>query len=481
MIKGHAVIELKDESTGKIWRTEHDNMITNGLKYALTPWLGKFSYANTGPNSEFQIMTSENKETRKSQNRSIMNHLLGGVFLFQNPLTEDVDNVAFPNDNPLTGKASWDAYSGMDTSRGSYNESESGMQEDGSYKHVWDFNTQQANGQISALSLTTYMGGICGDGFADWNYSTENQINGTNTIEFGKIKARNSTDTYPIIFSRPQKNEAYIPATNYQLWFSSNYQEYHFSHTGKLTLKKIKMPLTKISPFYDYYNQYMEETLEIQIPAEFMEYAQNKSCVAYTSDRYVHIYCLKNMNTNEPVCILRIKKEDLTAETINITIDTSDSNTGIPTSDSYIDITDKYMYFSKGFAIWRTNLDTSETEKIILPEDRPQIKCLAGYIYAGATTSPYKMTCINENTLEIKHYPNMLSIGYMNRGFEKITPNIYLERNYNTGHGNNYEYAKIHILSNSLMTINNLPSPVVKTASQSMKITYTIQETDTET
>lgn len=481
MIKGHAVIELKDEATGKIWRTEHDNMITNGLKYALTPWLGKFSYANTGTSGEFQVMTTENKDQRKSNNKSIMNHLLGGIFLFQNPLAEDVDNVAFPNDNPLTGKASWDAYSGMDTSRGSYDDAESGMQDDGSYKHVWNFNTQQANGQIGALSLTTYMGGVCGDGFTDWNYNTEGNISGTNIIDIGNIKVKNGTDSSPLLFSRPQKNEAYTTSTHYQLTYFDSYKEHHLSNTGRLTLKKIKVPLTKISPFYDYYNQYMEETLNIQIPAKFMEYAKKEFCTAYTSDRYVHIFCSKRIKVNETACILRINKEDLTTETIDITIDTSDSTSYIPTDHFCVDITDKYMYFTNGNTIWKTNLDTSETEKITIPESRPYIKCMAGYIYVCTTSSPYKTICINENTLETKYYPGMYPLRINNCGYEKITPNIYLGWKYQNSYGGGYEYARVSILSNSLMSINNLPSPVVKTASQSMKITYTIQETDTET
>lgn len=61
---------------------------------------------------------------------------------------------------------------------------------------------------------------------------------------------------------------------------------------------------------------------------------------------------------------------------------------------------------------------------------------------------------------------------------EKITPNIYaiLSRHYYS-EASKYLSARVGILANTLMTINNLPSPVVKTAAQTMKITYTIQET----
>lgn len=478
MIKGHAVIELKDETTGKIWRTEHDNMITNGLKYALTPWLGKFSYANTGTSGEFQVMTSENKELRKSQNRSIMNHLLGGIFLFQNPLTEDVDNVAFPNNNPLTGKASWDAYSGMDTSRGSYNESESGMQEDGSYRHVWDFNTQQANGQISALSLTTYMGGICGDGFADWNWNTENAVNGEVMLKLGGLKLKNTGDNAPLVFSDAEENTIYY-TNGYQLYYQSGYTDKHIGNSGKLILEKIKAPLTKISPFYDYYNQYVTDQIEISIPSDFVTYVNGKTCRAYTTDSYVYIWREYWFSKDDNVLILRINKSGLTTDVLNITFGIEN----IQYTEGMIAFTDKYMFFvNNAYNMYRLDLannDLSSIEDIQFNSARYLVYmagCLYVYPYSGE-----RIYCINGETLEVKKHPQIsYYIGnYLKHtGWEKIAPNIYLEgRAYN-----NAPYTAIfaYILSNSLMTINNLPSPVVKTASQSMKITYTIQETDTE-
>ena len=47
-IKGHAVIELRNEATGEVQKVEHDNMVTRGLEYCMTPWFGKFNFASTG-------------------------------------------------------------------------------------------------------------------------------------------------------------------------------------------------------------------------------------------------------------------------------------------------------------------------------------------------------------------------------------------------------------------------------------------------
>ena len=92
-IKGHAVIELRNEATGEVQKVENDNMVTRGLEYCMTPWLGKFNFASTGNTPQHLVGTNE--DNRKQYNRSMMNHLLGGIFLFSNKLEEDVNNVAF--------------------------------------------------------------------------------------------------------------------------------------------------------------------------------------------------------------------------------------------------------------------------------------------------------------------------------------------------------------------------------------------------
>ena len=58
--------------------------------------------------------------------------------------------------------ASLSSYGGLDIERGGFNQSESGMQEDGSYKFVWDFSTSQANGEIKAIGLCPSMMGKVG-------------------------------------------------------------------------------------------------------------------------------------------------------------------------------------------------------------------------------------------------------------------------------------------------------------------------------
>lgn len=482
MLKGHAVIELKDEVTGRVQRIEHDNMITNGLKYCMTPWLGKFSYASIST-STMQYLTDENIENRKSSNKSMLNHLMGGIFLFQNQLEENVDNVSFPNDNPLTGKASWDAYFGMDTFRGSYNDAESGLQDDGSYKHVWDFSTSQANGQISALALTSYIGGICGNGYAAYD-SSEKAISAAPLIDLGRIKISNARSEYLPPFVNRENNEIYYATDRYNLYYQMNYEDQHFSSTGKIMLKRKKIPLTKISPFYDYYNQYIVENIDITVPNDFVTYAKNAICMALVAESYVYVMKSATVNSGGEFKVLRIKISDLTTDILTLTNNTSYA---LYTSfgAEYTACTDKYIFawgaddVGSGY-LHRINLTNNDISYVHRPTTN-YIKTWAvnGYVYHNGY-------CINAETLEIKRHPscssgistNTVSFSEHYFGFQRIMPGIYLMPGFYAYNSNEYTFAHVCILSNTLMTINNLSSPVTKTASQSMKITYTLTETE---
>lgn len=478
MIKGHAVIELKDESTGKIWRTEHDNMITNGLKYALTPWLGKYSYA--GGDRSSQVMAEENTEDRKRNNRSIMNHLLGGIFLFQNQLEEDADNVDFPIENPLIGKASWDAYNGIDSYRGSYNTTESGLQEDGSYKHVWDFSTNQANGQISAVSLTTYIGGVCGDGYKEWNSVVENKANESPFINLGSLYISESfvACSCPPIVKISQNEICYI-RDGYCLDYNNSYKDTHISITKKILMKKRKFPLSKVSPFYDFYNQYVTEDFEIDVPEEFAEYVKNITCKGETSENYLYIYAMKNVNIDSELILLRIRKLDYNTEVIRLVNNTPYAwsfSSGIQCTFTDDRVFVPY-YKDAGFHMYMIKISENSVDEVD-GEFTNRVQEIGGLLYCRRGDNK----CINLNTLEKKEHPYF---GASERYIEyyradKIAPGIYLQTFKSTNSGSARYQAYVYLSANALMTINNLPSPVVKTASQSMKITYTIQETDTE-
>ena len=100
-----------------------------------------------------------------------IHNLFGGLFLFSNALSVDKDDYLVPFDNDMTGYSYYNiTNTGKNTQLGSYSSKESGFQEDGSFKWVYNFDTTQANGQISAVALTPYASGVLSAGIKNENF-----------------------------------------------------------------------------------------------------------------------------------------------------------------------------------------------------------------------------------------------------------------------------------------------------------------------
>lgn len=141
-LHGHIKLELFDaESKQLLQKTEKDNLVTNALKYMLNNVAG-----GTPGNLSNMLMP-------------IATRALGGLMLFSNTLDADVTNIHFPfapnsggNYAYLVGSAGRGTNTD-NTMSGSLNQAESGPTDSG-YVSVWDFGTSQANGTIKAAALT---------------------------------------------------------------------------------------------------------------------------------------------------------------------------------------------------------------------------------------------------------------------------------------------------------------------------------------
>lgn len=157
-LHGHAVIELTDVKTGKKEVVEHDNLVTNAVAKAIDIWSRII-----GANSVNKIYP--------------LDKAFSGLYLFNSALEENVNNMFLPNpsDAALTGYAGNEQGNGQDNMRGDYNSTESGPITNG-YKYVWDFGTDDANGEIACISLTHAIAGFHG-----YHYSPLDAIWGNKT------------------------------------------------------------------------------------------------------------------------------------------------------------------------------------------------------------------------------------------------------------------------------------------------------------
>ena len=177
-LKGKTKFELTNVETGETRVVKEENMVTNALNYFMQ---GSGVYGGTLCDKLFQMASSTGSyQTAMSKTNywdNPVRWLTGGLVLFSDRLDEDEDHIFLTADDPdVTGVGSDLAYIGQQTCAGSYNSVESGPIE-GGYKHVWDFTTAQANGDIGCACLTNPEGAGLGFGLNTDVYDWKGNLN----------------------------------------------------------------------------------------------------------------------------------------------------------------------------------------------------------------------------------------------------------------------------------------------------------------
>ena len=195
MIKGHIQIDLHNHKTGLTERIEKDNLVTNAAQTYINTMIGRGKAA-----TNFMPLATT---------------MYGGVMLFEDSLTENVNNIALPYDNFIVGFAGQTVNSD-NPDMGSINLVESGPIEDG-YMNVWDFNTSQANGVISAMSLCHSNVGALYSSEASYNPYNAEVSDGSGISTYGIADYSNNVATF--INGSPQKKlyNRYIPTKDFAI------------------------------------------------------------------------------------------------------------------------------------------------------------------------------------------------------------------------------------------------------------------------
>lgn len=148
-IKGNTQIILTDAKTGKvIKRTNDDNMVTNGV----------FEFIRS------HGMTIADLFNNNDVKANPLTTLLGGVYLFHDSQTEDVNNIKPDGGNALVANGAYDVSNSQGRTLGNFNASESGWMSDNIFRFVYDWSSAQGNGVISSVSLTSRIAGMLGLG-----------------------------------------------------------------------------------------------------------------------------------------------------------------------------------------------------------------------------------------------------------------------------------------------------------------------------
>ena len=476
-LKGKTTFELTDVNTGEVEVIEDTNMITNGLQ----DFLATYGYFGCDVLSNDKMGAS-----------SLWVNALGGLFLFDSRLEENVENIFMQAGVKMIGNGSKDvANSGDVTELGSYNAPESGLQSDGSVKLVYDFSTSQANGTIACACLTSKLGGYIGMGNSNKKRMFNKDYSFTTFMPYDYNKRTSNidgskNDEQHVLYASYNDNAIYL-SNPYNIEYDASHAEQHWSTTKKIQILKVKAGFTSISIKERLLLNQVAETYDIDIPQDILTYMGTSTELVYiNADTDGNVFVVFNtgsyiLNNGSFCWIMKIDKER------NVTHYKFTNNVG-----STIFLNRKKMVFNGEYLF-------------VYTYNKP-IK-LYGIKYSDSTQIIDVNLTFNSNYTLFNIDKNLIGMfGNSYNRSDYYAPLVYdvvdNELRYCNGKGgyNSNElyipfidkkgvYIYVYYTDEStgnyfkvlkdpryLATINNLSEPVVKTASKTMKVTYTITE-----
>jgi len=474
-IKGHTKIELTDVNTGEVEVIEHDNTVTDGL----AAWANSHGYGRASTFNGTSDLT----------NNRLAYELLGGIYLFDTTLPTTTKYA--PANVRMVGNSYYGcAASSQPAELGSYNGLESHWGND-EIVLVYDWLTSQGNGTINCVCLGTRLGGRAGYG----NYSGQRQSN--SPVNWWAIDAwqnfqRDTTYT-GLWYSSGNSNYGlrnsvlYYNNKIYALFhqnFNNDRSMYIPANISEVIIKTTACSYEKLDVFYpahvaaDFFNS-APETFNISIPTSdrlrYCKYAgighKTCFCICPRNDDYYDssYHYWENGTTKDFVFVDVVSKTSSSFTILNTT------GTRLqPQSIYFIDSTRAFVKgSSSSFLI---NYQTGETIRQLPANFIRDDACNYQHIsYIAPDLFLYNGQTIYNLTTNAWLPINMASFDGGYYCFEYNPTLDALECRHQADYSSSpYNYFDVIQNPWRLMTVNNLPNPIVKTNSKTMKVTYTL-------
>ena len=436
-MKGQTTIELKNVKTGAVERYVDNNMMTNAITEI-------FKTRGLMMNNGF------------SQD-NLVKACLGGILLFDNTLTENVNNVFPPTSVTMVGNGAMNVVSTDDvTEMGSYNSNESGWQNDGSFLAVYDFSTSQANGTIASVCLTSDMCGYIGFG----NQTSNKRKATTRNIREYSGNDNNtvySVGGYIIRMDYTASMIDVIPSS--QLDYNSSD---FFMTTKKLKIETYKIPLSKVSLDTRPSNLIKVRTVEVSIPEGVNITYSFDTRVDNVGNVYIHPKQTDTWASSSPYSMLKIDTNNQASVVtiLNTTGRAFNNNQSFKClfSDNYMiyinpEVTDR---------IYRFNLTDSSSIEILNTDTYTVNTDYVGLNYGGYIYLPTQVINVNEGI--ITYHNGGINAEVVQNAFNHPLIKFPIRT------GNIVPYMSAMYLA----SINNLEQAVTKTADKTMKVSYRI-------
>ena len=475
-LKGTATIELTDVHTGRKEIVKHDNLVTNAVADALLGngfgWMLDRSAMSIYPETEMLPLAG---------------NLFGGILLFEQALEENVAKYYAPSSNPVVGYSSNVVNSGGDVKRGSLNIAESGPLEDGrGHRFVFDFSTYQGNGTIASLGLTSKWGGV--GAYGSETNSSSRAIKLTN-----RSITCNDVTAYP---EREFKNYCEACAFNDSKGVLITFL---ITATNEISIYEIPRLISRVS-LHGPVNLKFDSAA---VPAKtiktsvFGTHAVNAAFVQ--SGDFVYGF-ETSATASGAMRWIKVKLSDYSFSEGTWTLNASPCSPGYRYDNANNFTVIKYCIVHNGYlyivsynrnGIYRINLDNPADIKLLTFADGRAVD-----VYYDSTTSSYNK-CVS--MLNVVGDVVVFRNGYIQG--DELIPCVYTEKSTSLALSNNCAspalvcgpflltigcnyrstsnkvfYESIYLMTPYLATINNLDTPVTKTADKTMKITYILRE-----
>lgn len=447
-MKGKTEIILTDVHTGEQKKVLEQNMTTNALNDIFLQE-GYMKDASEMYGSNFQ---------------PIYQKLLGGILLFDKTLEENAANYFAPAGINLTACGVYGVKNTTgDTLRGDYNSDESYLDTRAkTMKYVYDFPTSKGNGTIASVCLTSANGG-----YSSYGAETDGSTGQTAAYFLGTGGSRDFVSiSGEYAFAVDYQNDViytFTPST-----VSSQLQS--------VTIRKRRAHLKTLPVTYPAYAAgEVLESKSVQLSSISSVYVWNYDTTANT------LYFMANRGYSEvqngrEFYIAAIPIGTMIARTYNIT-----NRTGVSLNYSTGGVYGGYLYiggYSSNLKNYKINLE-SDTDYAQLSGVNTTLdfqRCCFwnhGRIFAlcGSLNSwNYRLAAVDPATNKARYTQNYLNDSKGNtKKWVAVTGSNVAFAVMNDGSG-------FLVPCNYLATINNLSSPVTKTAAQTMKVIYTISE-----
>lgn len=462
---GKTEITLTDVKTGKVDVINDENMITNAITRVF----------DDNVEGMFYTINGERGTNWAGSLLPICGYALGGILLYTDSLEENENNIYAPSVNPCVGYANMEVNPSANPMRGSLNLAESEKLENG-YKYVWDFATSQANGTISAVALTHRNGGI---GYWGDLHSTSSKLLGMkngNTSISGEIASR------------------YIDVV--EVNFDENYfYSISMDTSNQVLIKKIRKSFRKLGLNFSL-TEDGDELLEMITlsPTVFLKPSASSNYGYYDffdgEDGFWYGFLApSNSSGNANIKWIKIKKSDYSFTEGSWTLTSARINQ-IGYHANYA--TSPYRYVQsvmRGGYLFVMKYDKTGMYKINANNSADITE-----ISFGFTSNMYANTNSDGRTYIFRLAGIIFGSDFMILEDDQVVKTIngnpltscctpvFQYGPYGITFGRNdygpYTVFKgLWLITPYLATINNLSTAVIKTADKTMKITYTIQET----